>query len=40
MSVAQCVVCGWLSEGTLRGCGTGFFIVRKRLFGGAKEAFW
>ena len=39
MLVAQCVVCGWLSEGTLRGCGTGFFIVRKRLFRIAKEAF-
>lgn len=39
MSVAQCVVCGWLSEGTLRGCGTGFLVVRKRLFRIAKEAF-
>ena len=39
MSVAQCVVCGLLSEGTLRGCGTGFLVVRKRLFRIAKEAF-
>ena len=39
MSVAQCVVYREFPERTLRGCGTGFFIVRKRLFHGAKEAF-
>ena len=39
MFVAQCVVCGWLSEGTLRECGTGFLVVRKSLFRIAKEAF-
>ena len=39
MLVAQSVVCGGLPEEALLGCGTGFFIVRKRLFDGAKEAF-
>lgn len=39
MLVAQSVVCKGLPEGALRVCGTGFLVVRKRLFRGMGEAF-